>query len=97
MEQNLELLRKLFFYFDEMRDAPLGELPRIDGYTEGVIEQHIRILHDVGFLHCEIDLTKSSSRLSGGRRYWLSLQGTRFLEAARNLSIWETTDYGRAA
>lgn len=88
MKRDIELIRKLLFYFEEKPDDHMEECPRIDDFSELEIKYHLLLMDEAGLLRCEREVTQSSNRVIKVYPFSLTWKGHEFLEAARNLTIW---------
>jgi hypothetical protein len=89
MKRDMDLIRKLLFYFEETKDTLHDDLPKIEGYDANSIKYHIYLMHDSNLLHCE----RVKSELTGQVLYLmplnLSWDGNEFLEKVRRNTTWE--------
>lgn len=88
MKRDLELIRKLLFYFEEKPDDHMEECPRIEGFSELEIKYHLLLMDEANLLRCEREITESSKRVIKVYQFSLTWEGHEFLEATRNISIW---------
>ena len=89
MKRDMDLIRKLLFYFEETKDTVHDDLPKIEGYDANSIKYHIYLMHDSNLLHCD----PVKSEITGQVLYLmplnLSWDGNEFLEKVRNDNTWE--------
>ena len=88
MKRDIELIRKLLFYFEEKPDDHIEECPPIDGFSDIEIKYHLLLMDEAGFLRCEREITQSSSRVIKVYPFSLTWKGHEFLETAKNTTIW---------
>ncbi len=89
MKRDLELVRKLLFFFDEKPGPEHVEVPAIPGYEEAAIKYHLVLLHDAGYLRCELVTSSSSDRVIYVLPFELTWSGHEFLDKIRNQFIWD--------
>ena len=89
MKRDLELIRKLMFFFDEKPGSEHVAVPPIPGFQEGVIKYHLILLHDAGYLRCEPVRSSTSDRVIYVLPFELTWQGHEFLDKIRNPRIWD--------
>lgn len=91
MKRDIELVRKLLFYFEEKPGFSMvksGEI-HINGYDPSFVAYHVHLLCEAGFLSCErVVSTTTADRLIDAYPFRLTWAGHEFLDAARNESIW---------
>ncbi|MGQ7287241.1 DUF2513 domain-containing protein [Vreelandella venusta] len=88
MKRNFELIRDLLFYFESKSDSAAIENPEVEGFDKSDIMYHLRLLHDAGFLRCEVISTKSSNRTIWVVPFELTWDGHEFLDQIRADTIW---------
>ncbi len=88
MKRDIELIRKLLFYFEEKPDDQMEECPSLNGFSDREIKYHLLLMDDAGFLRCEREITQSSSRVIKVYPFSLTWKGHEFLETAKNTTIW---------
>ena len=89
MKRDLELVRKLLFFFDEKPDQGHVHVPPIPGYDEPTIKYHLVLLHDAGYLRCEPVKSSTSDRVIYVLPFELTWDGHEFLDKIRNQYIWD--------
>lgn len=89
MKRDLELIRKLLFFFDEKPGPELVEVPPIPGYDALTIKYHLVLLHDSGYLRCEPVRSSTSERVIYVLPYDLTWDGHEFLDKIRNPHVWD--------
>jgi hypothetical protein len=89
VKRDFELIRKLLIFFDEKQDAKVIDKLSIEGYDEGTIAYHLRLLYDAKLLRCEPIQSSASDRLISVLPFELTWDGHEFLEKIRNDSTWE--------
>ncbi|MDR4506529.1 MAG: DUF2513 domain-containing protein [Candidatus Scalindua sp.] len=89
MKRDMDLIRKLLFYFEQTKDTVHDNLPKIEGYDANSIKYHIYLLYDSKLLHCE----PVKSEITGQVLYLtplnVSWDGNEFLEKVRSDITWE--------
>lgn len=88
MKRDIELIRKLLLYFEEKPDDHMEECPFVEGFSDLEIKYHLLLMDEAGLLRCEREVTKSSGRVIKVYPFSLTWNGHEFLEAARNVTIW---------
>lgn len=96
MKRDLELIRKLLFYFENREEVTVmnynkinnEEELRIDSYSGCLIVDHIILLYEAGYIDGEPEKT-STGRIIAVHPYRLTWDGHEFLEAMRNESIFK--------
>lgn len=87
MKRDMELIRKLLFYFDE-KPGPQGvEVPQIEGYDDTSIKYHCLLLYQAGLLTAEPVLSEKG-RVIKVFPFDLTWDGHEFLDLARNATVW---------
>lgn len=83
MKRNMDLIREMLFWLEEHSD-----LESISGYTPKEIAYHVSLLESAGLVTQESyhNLFLNDSTLEGIRITW---EGHEFLDASRNVSLWE--------
>jgi len=86
VELDLDLIRELFFHFEKKLEV--AGYPAIPGFSDLQVKDHIGLLSETGFLHCELQ----RGCRGVAEVYSLTLKGYEFLEGTRKVSIWNRTD-----
>jgi hypothetical protein len=89
VKRDLELIRKLLFFFDEKPGANHVQVPPIPGYDDLAIKYHLVLLHDAGYLRCEPVKSSTSDRVIYVLPFDLTWTGHEFLDKIRNQHIWD--------
>src|SRR5690349_5645556 len=89
MRRDPHLVRALLLHFESKPDDQVDSKPQIGLYTDLEIGYHMILLHEAGYLRCEIERTKSSNRVIKVHPFSLTWQGHDFLDAARNDKVWK--------
>ncbi len=89
MKRDMDLIRKLLFYFEETKDTVHDDLPKIEGYDSNNIKYHIYLMYDSNLLHCEPVKSEISGQILYLMPLNLSWDGNEFLERIRNNTTWE--------
>lgn len=90
MKRDLETIRKLLIFFEEKSNSNLVEAKAItlDGQDPEVIQYHLDLMYEAGFLSGEPVRSSTSDRLAYFLPFRLTWKGHEFLDAARNDTIW---------
>lgn len=88
MKRDMELVRKLLFFFEEKADPKHVQVPPIDGYSETLIKYHCVLLHDAGLIFCEPVKSSTSERPIYVIPFELSWAGHEFLDKIRSETVW---------
>jgi hypothetical protein len=92
MTRDMELIRKLLFYFEEKDDFRYVKSQDIliPGYEPSSISYHVDLMCEAGLLSCErITSGTKPDRLIDAIPFRLTWSGHEFLDAARNDSVWQ--------
>ncbi len=89
MKRDMELIRKLLFFFDEKETPEYVQIPPIDGYDDLTIKYHLVLLYDAGLLRCEPVTSSTSDRVIYVLPFELTWDGHEFLDKIRNDSVWQ--------
>ncbi len=89
MKRDMDLIRKLLFYFEESKDTVHDDLPKIKGYEPSNIKYHIYLMHDSNLLHCEHVKSDITGKVLYLMPLNLSWDGNEFLEMVRSNTTWE--------
>ena len=89
MTRDLELVRKLLFFFDEKPGPNHVEVPPIEGYEATNIKYHCILLYQAGFLTCEPIKSSTSDRMIYVLPFELTWAGHEFLDKIRNPHVWD--------
>jgi len=89
MKRDLELIRKLLFFFDVKVGSEHVDAPSVEGYDIAAIKYHLILLHDAGYLRCEPVRSSTSERVIYVLPFDLTWDGHEFLDKVRNPHIWE--------
>ncbi len=88
MKRNMNLIRKLLFYFEETQDTEHEDLPKIEGYDAKLIKYHIFLMHDSNLLHCNPVKSKTTDAILYLTPLNLTWEGAEFLEQIRSDDTW---------
>lgn len=89
MRRDMDLCRKLLFYFEERDAFAVDKSPRIDGYDENAVQYHLQLLAQAGLIIYEADRSTSNpERLIRVYPFGLSWAGHEFLDTAKNDTSW---------
>jgi hypothetical protein len=89
MKRDMELIRKLLFFFDDKSTPEHVMVPPIDGYDDATIKYHLVLMHDAGLLRCEPLKSSTSDRVIEVIPFELTWDGHEFLDTVRNNSVWQ--------
>lgn len=90
MKRDMELIRKILIYFEDKPDDKLVENLEIEGYDLTIIQHHLVMIFEAGFIAAEPERT-NTGRVFKVYPFRLTWEGHEFLAAARNDSIWMKT------
>jgi len=88
MKRDMELIRKLLIFFDEKPEPHHVQVPPIEAYDELAIKYHLVLLHDAGYLRCEVVKSSTSDRTIYVVPFDLTWEGHEFLDRIRDQHIW---------
>lgn len=88
MKRDMELVRKLLFYFEAKPDSRHVVIPPIEGYEESLIKYHCNLLYDAGLLNCEPVKSSTSDRVISVVPFALTWAGHEFLDKIRAETTW---------
>lgn len=96
MKRDMELLRKILFYFEKRESDELvtpediiaGREVIIEGYDGRLVSDHVDVMYEGSLLEGYADKAKDG-RLIKVYPTRLTWQGHEFLAAARNEGVWE--------
>jgi predicted transcriptional regulator len=89
MKRDLDLIRKLLFYFEEKSGPEVVENPVIEGYDESTIQYHLRLMHDAHLINCETERSSTSpDRIIRVLPFDLTWEGHEFLTKVRSETTW---------
>jgi len=91
MKRDMELIRKLLFYFEDKSDFGMikSDDVAIDGYDARSVAYHIHLMCEAELFSCErVVSTTTPDRLIDAYPFRLTWQGHEFLDAARSDTIW---------
>lgn len=89
MKRDLELVRKLLLFFDDISGTECVKVPPIPGYDESFIKYHLVLLHEAGYVRCEPIKSSTSDRVIEVIPFELTWNGHEFLDKIRNPHIWD--------
>lgn len=88
MKRDMELVRKLLFFFEEKPSPEHVKVPPIEGYTEILIKYHCVLLNDAGLIFCEEVKSSTSDRPIYVIPFELTWAGHEFLDKIRSDTAW---------
>lgn len=88
MKRDMDLVRRLLFYFEEKPDSGHVKVPPIEGYEEALIKHHCNLLYDAGLLNCEPLKSSTSDRVVSVLPFDLTWAGHEFLDKIRADTTW---------
>ena len=89
MKRDMELIRKLLFFFDEKETLNMVEVPPIDGYDDLTIKYHLVLMYDAKLLRCEPVTSKTSDRVIYVLPFELTWDGHEFLDKIHSETAWQ--------
>jgi len=90
MKRDMELIRKILIYFENKPDDHLVKNLEIDGYDPKMVQHHLVMIFEAGFIAAEPERT-NTDRVIKVYPFRLTWDGHEFLAAAKNDSIWSKT------
>ena len=94
MKRDMELVRKVLLEVEELSISPIDWLIdfRVEGYEEDLVNYHVWLLWQAGFLEAMEDNTMGDDfRCFPSALRW---EGVEFLESIRDPKIWRQTKAG---
>ena len=90
MKRDPDLIRKLLVFFEDKSDCNRVEVGtiHIEGFDTILIQYHLDLMYEAGFLSGEPMRSSTSDRLIGVLPFRLTWKGHEFLDAARSNTIW---------
>lgn len=88
MKRDMDVVRKLLFYFEEKPDHQHVEKPEVEGCDEPTIQHHLILMFEAGLLRCEPEVTKTG-RIIRVVPFTLTWKGFEFLDRVRQDSVWQ--------
>ncbi|NWC95769.1 MULTISPECIES: DUF2513 domain-containing protein [unclassified Pseudomonas] len=88
MKRDMELVRKLLFFFESKSEPEYAKTIEIDGYSELLIRYHCALMYDAGLLFAEPVKSSTSDRVIYVLPFELSWAGHEFLDGIRSDSTW---------
>ncbi len=88
MKRDMDLIRKLLFFFEETQDTEHEDLPKIEGYDAKLVKYHIFLMHDSNLLQCHPVKSKTTDAILYLTPLNLTWEGTEFLEKIRSDTSW---------
>ncbi len=88
MKRDMDLIRKLLFFFDETQETEHEDLPKIEGYDAKLIKYHIFLMYDSSLLQCNPVKSKTTDAILYLTPLNLTWEGTEFLEKIRSDATW---------
>ncbi|WP_148218141.1 DUF2513 domain-containing protein [Opitutus terrae] len=89
MKRDMDLVRKLLFFFEEKESPRHVAIPPIEGYDDRTIKTHLVLLHDAGLLRCEPVRSRSSERVIYVLPFELTWAGHDFVQTMRSDTLWK--------
>ncbi len=89
MKRDMELIRKLLFFFDEKADPRPVKVPQIAGFDDLTIRYHVVLLYDAGLIFGEPSKSDTSDRVYDVLPFDLTWAGHEFLDLVRSDTFWE--------
>ncbi len=93
MKRDMNLIRKLLFYFEETQDTEHEDLPKIEGYDAKLIKYHIFLMHDSNLLQCNPIKSKTTDAVLYLTPLNLTWEGAEFLEQIRSDDTWNKINH----
>lgn len=92
MKRDMDLVRKLLLFVEENQefDSMDSQEIELDGYSEGQIGYHLKIMVDGGLLDAQDTTTNDSVSYDFFIRS-ITLYGHEFLDAVRDAGVWNHT------
>ena len=88
MKRDLDLIRLIMLNLEAKEDDHVIRDLKIDGYSSGLINYHLILLRDAGFIACEATKSSTSDRIIEVFPAYLTWNGQEFLAACKNETIW---------
>ena len=90
MKRDPDVIRELLIFFEEKLDSNLvaAKAININGHDSAIIQYHLDLMYEAGFLSGEPVRSSTSDRLAYILPFRLTWKGHEFLDAARNDTIW---------
>jgi hypothetical protein len=88
MKRDLELIRKLLFFFEAKQSPEPVEAPQLEGYDEVTIKYHLVLMCDANLLRCEPIKSTTSDRIIYVIPFELTWDGHEFLDKVRSETVW---------
>jgi hypothetical protein len=89
MKRDMDLVRRLLFYFEEKTGPEHIEIPPIEGYDALMIKYHLVLMYDAKLLRCEPILSSTSDRVIHVIPFELTWAGHDFLQTMRDENLWK--------
>ncbi|GEO43270.1 hypothetical protein SAE02_74180 [Skermanella aerolata] len=89
MKRDMDLVRKLLFYFEDKQSFSVDQNVTIDGYSEDEIAYHLVLIAQAGFIDFEPQRSSSNpDRIYKVYPFGLTWKGHEFLENAKDENLW---------
>jgi hypothetical protein len=89
MKRDMEVIRKLLMLFEEKADPAMVPKPNIGAeYSEDVVQYHLRLMCQAGWLNYEADRSSTSDRLIRVYPFDLTWEGDEFLAKISADGVW---------
>jgi hypothetical protein len=86
MKRDMDLIREILLKIEDYPDTDMGDVPKVEGYSEKEIYYNIWLLHDAGFIEA-YDLSAGGDLTFFPKR--LTWAGCEFLDSARDGRRWK--------
>jgi hypothetical protein len=89
MKRDMEVIRKLLVFFNEKEDSSVVSKPDIGpDYSEDVVQYHVRLICQAGWLNYEAEKSSTSDRLIRVYPFDLTWEGHEFLAKISAEGVW---------
>ena len=91
MKRDMDLMRLLLIALQESDQAVVQNVPMIDGYSQNLVVEHVRLGYDAGLLTARDASTYDGQNFVSLQLTWA---GHEFLESVKDPDIWARTKSG---
>lgn len=89
MKRDMEVIRKLLIFFNEKDGPEMVDVPDIGKeYSESVVQYHLRLMCQAGWLNCETERSSTSDRIIRVYPFDLTWEGHEFLAKISADGVW---------
>lgn len=89
MKRDMEVLRKLLQFFHDKEDPAMAPAPDIGPeYSANVVQYHLRLMCQAGWLNCESEKSSTSDRVIRVYPFDLTWEGHEFLAKINAEGVW---------